>query len=579
MSVEKNSFQFTEDMKGFVSFSSTNYQEGAEQGKKDNTILNFHLTIKTDDIDQFVDKPEHEAAATGYVFCSELGGKCYVERGIFNLFVTTDDLNKRKMKYRLFFSDDQGKPFTLSGYKEVQDDVGLDIWSDTSTLYTNLFAGHIDESDEPSANIVAAGILRILVADFAKQMTTFRSNGAELMDRLSTMNKFGKLFAGSLWDVYSPSLIPNMNEFHREIPLYTTEGVTGADITTHPFNTADKLGESLLRFKRTECDDIVVIIHGLTTSSDMFIMPEHYNLVQYLLDHDYGDVWTLDYRMSNRFGYNLHRNRYNMDDIALFDYPAALQTIRDQVGEDKRIHVICHCLGSVSFMMSLFGQAVDNISSVIANSVSLTPRIPAWSKVKLSVGPFMCDYVAGIEYLNPYWRRQPGWSVGKAISWFVSLFHRECNVPECHMLSFMWGAGFPALYSHRNLHDITHRRSGDLYGGVGIHYYRHVNKMVNANNTAVKYNVDSSTYDRLPDNYFEHASEIETPVLFITGENNRVFTDSNIVCHQRLEKIVPGRHELHVFPGYGHQDVFMGKNCHEDIFPRLLAFLQKHSHE
>jgi cholesterol oxidase len=43
-----------------------------------------------------------------------------------------------------------------------------------------------------------------------------------------------------------------------------------------------------------------------------------------------------------------------------------------------------------------------------------------------------------------------------------------------------------------------------------------------------------------------------------------------------LEKIVPGRHELAVFPNYGHQDVFMGKNVHVDVFPRLLQFLEKH---
>jgi cholesterol oxidase len=34
-----------------------------------------------------------------------------------------------------------------------------------------------------------------------------------------------------------------------------------------------------------------------------------------------------------------------------------------------------------------------------------------------------------------------------------------------------------------------------------------------------------------------------------------------------------------VFPNYGHQDVFMGKNNHVDIFPRLLEFLDKHSSE
>jgi len=578
MSNERISFQFTEDMKGFATFGATNFEDGYKNGKNSNTALNFRLTIRSDDIDLFVESAAHEAEAIGYVYCEQLGGKCTVEKGVFNLFVETDDLNSRHMKYRLFFSDKSGKEMTLSGYKHVQDNIGPDIWTDTSTLFTNLYEGHIEESQEASSTIVAAGILRIKIADFAKQLTTFRSNGSTFSKRADAMAKFGKLFAGSLWDVYRPSLMPKMDGYEREIPLYTTEGVIDATITEHSFDTMDKLGLSMMRFNRSECDDVVVIIHGLTTSSDMFIMPEHYNLVQYLLNNQYEDVWTLDFRMSNRHSYNLQRNRFNMDDIALFDYPAALKVIRDEVGPDKRIHVICHCLGSVSFMMSLFGKAVDGISSVIANSVSLTPRVPAWSKVKLSMGPFICDYLAGIEYINPYWRRQPGLSVGKALAWMVSLFHRECNVPECHMLSFMWGSGFPALYSHENLHDVTHRRGGDLYGGVSINYYRHVNKMIKANNTAVKFKPDNPKYNVLPNNYFEYAKEIQTPVLLMTGENNNVFTDSNIVCHKRLEELVPGRHELHVFPRYGHQDVFMGKSCDVDIFPRLLTFIKKHSH-
>jgi len=64
-------------------------------------------------------------------------------------------------------------------------------------------------------------------------------------------------------------------------------------------------------------------------------------------------------------------------------------------------------------------------------------------------------------------------------------------------------------------------------------------------------------------------------VLFMTGALNKVFTDSNIECHRRLEELVPGRHQLHVFPGYGHQDPFMGKNNHLDIFPTLVEFLDK----
>ncbi len=100
----------------------------------------------------------------------------------------------------------------------------------------------------------------------------------------------------------------------REIPLYTLEGVRNAETATHWVQTEDGLGLSLLRFCRKPAKDVVVIIHGLTTSSDMFIQPEHTNLVSYLLDHGFTDVWTLDFRMSNRHSYNLIPNDWSMDD-------------------------------------------------------------------------------------------------------------------------------------------------------------------------------------------------------------------------------------------------------------------------
>ncbi len=361
----------------------------------------------------------------------------------------------------------------------------------------------------------------------------------------------------------------------REIPLFTLDGVKDADVSTHYITTGDLLGLSAFRFLRKPCDDVVLIIHGLTTSTDMFIMPEHYNLVSFLLDSGLTDVWSFDFRMSNRHSYNLKRHRFNMDDIALYDFPAALAHIREHVG-DRRIHVICHCLGSVSFMMSLFGRAVSGITSVIANSVALTPRVPGWSRLKISMAPFLVDYVLSLPYLDPRWSDDPRFTRGWIFSKIVSFFHRECDVPACHMLSMMWGTGWPALYEHKNLADVTHRRGGDLYGATSMNYYRHVHKMLGANHTAVKYLPDEPRYASLPNDYFEYAREIETPVLFMTGANNRVFSDSNIVCHQRLEKLVPGRHELVVFPGYGHQDPFMGKDNDKDIFPRLVEFIGKH---
>jgi cholesterol oxidase len=576
---------FTEEMKGYVTFGETDYDRGFRKGKEDDTFLMFHLTITAEDVGRFLTDPQHEASAVGYVRCPALGDDMPVENGIFNLFVDYTGRLDKRMIYRLYLNHEEEGPLTLSGFKVIQDDPGQDVWADTTTLFTRLLRGHVGPEEEATAEVFASGIIHIYHRDFLKQITTIRVEAPTLAEKSEAWLQFGKAFFGPLWEVYGSRVAGGQTQTirypreedrsPREIPLYTHEGVKNAAHETITFNTEDDLGLSFERFTRAECDDVVMIAHGLTTSTDMFIMPEHYNLVSYLLDNGFTDVWSLDYRMSNRHSYNLTHHRMNMDDIALFDYPAAIATMRERIG-DRRIHVICHCLGAVSFTMSLFGKAVDGIASVIANSAALTPRVPAWSHLKLYVAPFFVEYVLGYPYLNPRWSYDPGLSSGKIFSKINSRFHRECNVPACHMLSLMWGSGHPALYSHENLADVTHRRGGDLYGGTSMNYYRHVRKMVRAGR-AVKYDPSDPKYDRLPNDYFQYAREIETPVLFMTGEENRVFADSNVYCYQKLEELVPGRHELHVFPRYGHQDVFMGKTNHVDIFPRLLKFLDKHS--
>jgi cholesterol oxidase len=576
---------FTEEMKGYVTFGETDYDRGFRKGKEDNTFLMFHLTITAEDVGRFLADSRHEASAVGYVRCPALGGDMPVEKGIFNLFVDYRGRLDKRMIYRLYLRNEKEGPLTLSGFKVIQEDPSQDVWADTTTLFTKILRGHVGPEEEATAEVLATGIIHIYHRDFLRQITTIRVEAPTLLERTEAWVHFGKAFFGPLWEVYGSRVAGGQtrtiryprteDENLREIPLYTHEGVQNAAHETITFNTEDDLGLSFERFTRAECDDVVMIAHGLTTSTDMFIMPEHYNLVSYLLDNGFTDVWSLDFRMSNRHSYNLIRHRMTLDDIALFDYPAAIATMRERIG-DRRIHVICHCLGSVSFMMSLFGKAVDGIASTIANSVALTPRVPRWSHIKLYVAPAFVEYVLGYPYLNPLWSYDPGLSSGKIFSKVNSRFHRECNVPACHMLSLMWGSGHPALYSHENLKEVTHRRGGDLYGGTSMNYYRHVRKMVRAGR-AVKYDPSDPKYDRLPDDYLQYAREIETPVLFMTGESNRVFTDSNVYCYQKLEELVPGRHELHLFPNYGHQDVFMGKNNHIDIFPRLLEFLSKHA--
>ncbi|KAB2344364.1 alpha/beta fold hydrolase [Actinomadura rudentiformis] len=365
----------------------------------------------------------------------------------------------------------------------------------------------------------------------------------------------------------------------RRIARFSLEGVTETEVSVHPFVTEDDLRLTLSRFHRADSDDVVLLLHGLTSSSGLFIMPEIRNMVSHLLDNGFGDVWALDFRMSNHFPYNIGGRRYSLDDIAAFDYPAALAELRRHVG-DRRIHVFAHCLGALSFSMSLFGGVIDDdgIGSVVLNSVSLTPRVPTWSKIKMKVGPAFADYVLGVPYIDPRFSEAPTLSARWLFARAISLFHPECGEPACHMQSFMWASGRPGFFMHENLAEETHvhDRLADINGASTVHYYRHIRKMVDAGQ-AVRYDRRDKRLDMLPTDFFARATEITTPILFTTGDQNKIFTDSNIVCHERLEKLVPGRHELEIFPGYGHIDPILGKNAHIDVYPQIVDFFKRHS--
>ena len=86
------------------------------------------------------------------------------------------------MRYRLWFRDCAGSPLTLSGFKDVGDDAGLDMWKDTTSLSTTLLDGHVPEPaparrrSSPTTRRWSGrrGLIFIRTRDFARQLTTFR---------------------------------------------------------------------------------------------------------------------------------------------------------------------------------------------------------------------------------------------------------------------------------------------------------------------------------------------------------------------------------------------------------------------
>lgn len=195
----RTSLSFTEVMKGFVTFGESDPRAGEVAEERER--LTFRLTITADDVDRFLAEPEHTARAEGWVESAGCGGRRTVRRGRFNCLAPGGADDRRLMKYRLYFTDGEGRPRTLVGHKNVVHGPPTRIWPDTSTLYVRILDGHVPEGGDADATAVAAGVLHIRLPDFARQLATFRASGEDAAEALV---RFGRFFAGALWDVYGP---------------------------------------------------------------------------------------------------------------------------------------------------------------------------------------------------------------------------------------------------------------------------------------------------------------------------------------------------------------------------------------
>jgi cholesterol oxidase len=196
-----SSVRFTEEMLGHVTFGELDFARGAQPNRDGSGAFKFHLTIEVSDIESFGNDPLRPATADGWIESDAFGGKLPVERGWFNLFVDVEP-GVKHMLYRLWFRDGAGHPLTMTGFKLVKNDAGFDVWKDTTTLFTRVLGGHVDEGDDDTATVIASGIIVIRARDFAKQLTTFRAGGPGIGAQLGGLAKFGVIFVQQLAEAY-----------------------------------------------------------------------------------------------------------------------------------------------------------------------------------------------------------------------------------------------------------------------------------------------------------------------------------------------------------------------------------------
>ena len=146
------------------------------------------------------------------------------------------------MLYSMPLVADDGRRFHLDGYKQIRDEDGMDLWSDTTTLYVT-----VHEGEGTSGPVAAKGIVTIHAADFAKQMTTMRGVGGSPLDQLKAMATFGRMFAGALNESFG-GVFARPSAFIPDAAPREHRALTCGPGEAHFFRTDDDVELRLTRF-------------------------------------------------------------------------------------------------------------------------------------------------------------------------------------------------------------------------------------------------------------------------------------------------------------------------------------------
>lgn len=561
---------FTETMDGWFSFDERDYTQAMLDGRRDRRAIGFELTIAVDDVDAFVDDPAATVPVTGALQAEELGGELPVERGDFNLFVQAGD--RVEMRYRLRVRDRDGRPLTLIGFKQIRDDPGYDVWTDTTTLFFRLVAGHVDHEQESAEGVVGSGILTIGWFAFLRQMATMRGSG---------LPRFGRLFAGELFRVYAPRMRwggqPEFPDARGAEAIMLRGRLAGEwhEVPGHPalrrrilpFRAGDGYPCTLhnVRGEHEPTRGPVLMIHGTGVRGDIFLGARPSSSLAGRLVAEGYDVWLENWRAS----IDLPPHPYSLDEGAAFDHPAAIARVLEETGAET-LKAVVHCQGSTSFVVTALAGLAPQVTDVVSSAVSLHPMVPFGCRVKMRfVSPFAAAMAPG---LSAQWGARAPTPFSAGLARWARLLRRECDDPVCAVANYMYGTGPDVLWVHDQLDEEIHTWCSREFGWVPFKFFKQIQRSTRAGHLV-------PTDDRpaiLPSDYVAEPARIDARWTFLAGSKNRAFLPSGQRrSFEWFERQQPGRHAHVELDGYGHLDPIYGEHAGRDVHPLIVAALDQ----
>lgn len=306
----------------------------------------------------------------------------------------------------------------------------------------------------------------------------------------------------------------------------------------------------------------VLLVHGAGVRAEIFRPPIARTLVDALLDDDW-DVWMLNWRAS----IDLPPVPWTLDEAAAYDHPAAVDAVLAATGAES-LPAFVHCQGSTSFTMAAVSGLLPKVTTVVTNAVSLHPVVPTWSRLKIRVAtPTVAKLTPDV---SPRWAYKSQGYFSRIVRTGVRATHWECDNAVCRMVSFAYGSGHPALWSHANLDEATHDWITGEFAGSPVSFYEQMSRSVGAGHLVP---VDAATGIR--DDLAQVAPQTDARFVFLAGLDNRCFLpESQRRSFEFFDTHRPAKDAYRALAGYGHLDPIFGKNAWRDVHPLILEELR-----
>ena len=499
------------------------------------------------------------------------------------------------MEYELLCRSTPDSPaFVLSGRKYVRDDTGpFDVWSDTTRLDFVIYP-----EGEPRT-IVGHGNVRIGISHLLGMVASMRSprrsrRPARLADGTTTEVapergpalrppvrftwSFTKQVVGQFRGVLStnedfrrlaatpPLPLPDEEPDHPISHWYAngTPPRIGDDLGNIEWSSSqsDTSWLGLHRFYGGDKGPIMLAAGYGMSSDSMAARVGPTDLVTYLTDKGF-DVWLFDYRQSFRLA--SHRSSFTMDDIALVDWPAAVEQVRRLTGADS-VLIFAHCMGSMTVFMSLLG-GLTGVRAFVASQVTAHVTMPAFSRLKATLRVPALMQRVGLNTVGP----PRGLGIAERI-WDVALRPypwikgERCHNPACRWVTSVYGP----THLHRNLSASAHSQIANMFGAAAVAPVGQITRIVRAGHL-----VDA----RGRDTYMQRADRLNIPIAFLRGTDNKIFTRSGpLRTIAWLRERHPDQdYEWIGIDGFGHLDALIGRDSERRVFNKILPFLERYS--